>query len=706
MSTSELNAITSYLKEEKFPDAYSLTKRCPDSLEKSICQCLALIGQGKLYMANDAIKEKVIHLDSPKMFAEYLILSRFDIEDVYTRAQKHQLGYLMLMCLESWTILLPEKEKYIMDKMLLLLQNSTDLGSKERILILIKLKEYNNDPFKLIQYADALISRDKPPPEIFHLAQQNITEALEIYSKEYNEQYEINIAAVNTLMKLKPLDFDLIMQLMENALIEKSERWVELISMYLKLGSVCTKEQKKAFIEKAIKLTPNLNELITNNELKLQIQLQRIIDFYDIYSEALWYRENLEYQVAESLFSKTDAIVRIKEISSLLDQNDLEDERTWAFIKWLFTLLVKEELNQKNQLVKIILENRQDYYLPWKKTDLPQKIVELLMNLSKEYGILEIQKDFDDYFKKKRELNVRDFKMYKMERPGIGGKEIILKDPRPHQEAEPVFLGASAPQAVKKGSEFSARFVAYIKGLEHEIEMKLLKMSPQSTPHLELKTCRWQQGTRIKIKLYGNYLSVNPSEEEFTWEGNMNIVDFDVTVSKKVPETATILKFDVLINEFVVARLRIDLQIVTKPRKTIRQTVKGKPIITAFASYASQDRQRVLDRVSEIQRNGIDVFLDCLSIHPGEQWKPRLEKEIKERESFLLFWSSYAKQSEMVSWEWHTALNYKGIDGIQPHPLCPVSEAEPPEELKDLHFGDVYMLVREASNKQPNKGGK
>jgi len=73
-----------------------------------------------------------------------------------------------------------------------------------------------------------------------------------------------------------------------------------------------------------------------------------------------------------------------------------------------------------------------------------------------------------------------------------------------------------------------------------------------------------------------------------------------------------------------------------------------------------------------------------------------LEFEIEERELFLLFWSIYAKQSEWVTWEWRTALRQKGLSGIDPHPLDPVFEAEPPEELKALHFGDPYMLVRKA----------
>lgn len=271
-------------------------------------------------------------------------------------------------------------------------------------------------------------------------------------------------------------------------------------------------------------------------------------------------------------------------------------------------------------------------------------------------------------------------------------------------EAEPVCLGASIPEVVTAGSEFTARFVTYIKSVEQEIQAKLQHMSCRSTTHLDVQQCRWQVGTNVRVKLYGNHLSVEAPDQEFSWNGEWNMLNFDVKVSLTAPSTITILKFDVYVGAFIVARLRFDLEIGAAVKKTTWKTIKGEPIATAFASYASQDRERVLDRVSEIKRLGIDVFMDCLSMHPGDEWKSTLEKEIKKRESFLLFWSSHAKQSDMVTWEWRTALAYKGISGIEPHPLCPVSEAAPPDELKQLHFEDVHMLVRDAAGK--GKSGK
>lgn len=271
----------------------------------------------------------------------------------------------------------------------------------------------------------------------------------------------------------------------------------------------------------------------------------------------------------------------------------------------------------------------------------------------------------------------------------------------------PVYLGASLPKAARPGEEFTARFIAYTETFESLVESQLQNLSPRSVNHLRLKECQWKESTRVSVSLYGEHLLIPYPVETFVWNGGHRLLDFDVRVDPAAPATVTIAKFDVAIAGITVAKIRIDLAITPNADSQLKQVVKARPARTAFASYASEDRDRVCDRLSEIERNGIKVFLDCLSLHPGEEWKPRLEREIKNRELFLLFWSTYASQSEWVTWEWKTALREKGLSAIDPHPLAPEFEAPPPAELKSLHFNDRYMLVRKAyehtAKRHPNK---
>ncbi len=259
--------------------------------------------------------------------------------------------------------------------------------------------------------------------------------------------------------------------------------------------------------------------------------------------------------------------------------------------------------------------------------------------------------------------------------------------------SEPVWLGASAPKAVKPGEEFTARFVAYEKALEEKVRQFLKQLSPTVEPVLGVQECRWQHGTRVTVKLAGRGLNIDPAEQEFVWNGGRSLLEFDVEVPRESPEGKVVLKFDVAIEDIVVARLRLDLEITLHPVAGENATARVEPAKSAFASYSSKDRLRVLDRLASIRISaGIDVFLDCLDLHPGEEWKPRLDDEIRRRDLFLLFWSKNASESKWVVWELEEALKEKGEHALQLHPLDP--DAKPPEGLEKYHVGDAIMWVR------------
>ncbi len=265
--------------------------------------------------------------------------------------------------------------------------------------------------------------------------------------------------------------------------------------------------------------------------------------------------------------------------------------------------------------------------------------------------------------------------------------------PKAEEELQPVLLGASAPRQAKPGAEFTARFAAYEKALEEEVRDLLTKLSPSAETVLGIQECRWKRGTLVTVKLSGRGLVVDPPEQTFTWQGNKSILDFDVAVPGDAEEGTIPLKFDVAIEGIIVARLRLELEITASPRKKGQAATTGEPAKSAFASYSSKDRMRVLDRVDAIKiAAGLDVFQDCLDLNPGEQWKPRLDKEIRQRDLFLLFWSKNASESKWVVWELDTAMKEKGEEALQLHPLDP--GVKPPPGLEQLHIGSNAMWVR------------
>jgi hypothetical protein len=257
-----------------------------------------------------------------------------------------------------------------------------------------------------------------------------------------------------------------------------------------------------------------------------------------------------------------------------------------------------------------------------------------------------------------------------------------------------VFLGAATPRAVVPGSEFVARFAAYVDKFRQQVSTIFMKEAPRSEALLDLDSCQWQVGTKVSVRLSAKDLIVKTDAQAFTWNGEYETLRFDVEVPPDCQATEAILKFDIVIDGVIIATLRPEIEI-TKALEAGREDHVEKTEVrspkTAFASYATRDRRGVLGRIRSLQiHTGIDVFVDCLSIRPGEQWKPEIVKQIRDREIFWLFWSRRAKKSDWVEWEWRQALAAKSLLGIQPHPLEPSDLAPPPPELADLQFGSAY----------------
>lgn len=182
----------------------------------------------------------------------------------------------------------------------------------------------------------------------------------------------------------------------------------------------------------------------------------------------------------------------------------------------------------------------------------------------------------------------------------------------------------------------------------------------------------------------------------FEWSGTLDSLTFDARVAEDAPDTTVQMKCDAMVEGVVVAPLRMDLEVCRNTRLRERSADFKPAARTAFASYASADRDVVGHRVSALEISaGIDIFQDCLSLRPGEEWKTKFSEEIRRRDLFLLFWSQSAAKSPWVEWEWTTAVEEKPSEALQLHPLEPVEESLISSRLAHLHFNDPRMIVRD-----------
>jgi hypothetical protein len=273
-------------------------------------------------------------------------------------------------------------------------------------------------------------------------------------------------------------------------------------------------------------------------------------------------------------------------------------------------------------------------------------------------------------------------------------------------EPEPVHVRGSAPRAVRPGDSFVARFAAYVKEAEARAERALHDAASDPAevrPGLETG-CRWAKGARVTVRCSARGLQIPRAQESFLWNGEMGVVEFDVDVPDDAKPRRTVLVIEAFVHDapdapqgVEVARLRMEVEVTTGAADSAPTEVRAAAARTAFASYASQDRVDVLERVSSIRRStGMDIFVDRTTLKMDEEWEPALGEHIRSRERFLLFWSEFAERSKWVRKEMDLAIETHGLDAVELHLLRHVPAEKIPEPLRHRNFDDVYLLAIDA----------
>jgi hypothetical protein len=189
-------------------------------------------------------------------------------------------------------------------------------------------------------------------------------------------------------------------------------------------------------------------------------------------------------------------------------------------------------------------------------------------------------------------------------------------------------------------------------------------------------------------------LEVDEPLASMIWRGHTEAVQFGVNIPAGAPPTV-IGTLDISRRLAPLGHVKFKLTIDPAGATTLPepQGERARRYSAAFISYASADRDKVLELVRMLPLVGVRYFQDLLNLEPGDRWLNRLELGIDECDLFLLFWSSEAKRSQWVRHEVRHALARRGGDELAPPEIKPVILEGPPmiepwEELAHLHFDD------------------
>ena len=208
--------------------------------------------------------------------------------------------------------------------------------------------------------------------------------------------------------------------------------------------------------------------------------------------------------------------------------------------------------------------------------------------------------------------------------------------------------------------------------------------------------------TPLLLRLRLDGLTVDNPMEPFAWHGQVTNVSFLVSAPAQLAPGAYPGEVQLLDGGMLIGRFYFEITVgpaqaagATPPAS--QAELRAEWMRSAFASYASPDREKVVQRVQGMTAAGVNVYLDVASLRTGHAWQQQLLRAIESADVFYLFWSRFAKASEHVEREWRAALDKKGLAFIHPIPLEDPRKAQPPDELSSLHFNDIYLAILKTS---------
>lgn len=283
--------------------------------------------------------------------------------------------------------------------------------------------------------------------------------------------------------------------------------------------------------------------------------------------------------------------------------------------------------------------------------------------------------------------------------PKCGSKIVVEKSAVQLSQVE---FSAIAPKQIVKGEYSIIDIVMYEEAYRHIVD-EIHSQSETEAQEKKSGKIRVTTEANIKVVLYSNDIEIEDNEMTGVWQNSYLNFSFPIFLPDNYSKKQVLFVAKIFINDIIATRLTFTARCSSLFDQKIN--VIREDVLTAFISYASQDRKKVATIVQGMQkaRPDMDLFFDVESLRSGENWEKTLFNEIEKRDILYLCWSHHAKNSEWVDKEWRYAYSQKGIDGIEPMPIELPEDCPPPQELSGKHWNDKLLYLIGHSNKNPSE---
>jgi hypothetical protein len=262
------------------------------------------------------------------------------------------------------------------------------------------------------------------------------------------------------------------------------------------------------------------------------------------------------------------------------------------------------------------------------------------------------------------------------------------------EEKDIIEFGVSHPTSVTIGVAFIVDVLIYrqddrLKAVERAAELR-----PENDDFDSAGAREVGPGTKLSVTLELPW-PTEPTIQTVYWNGSMANISFRVLPTNLV-HTSVYSVCKISVDGLAIGHVFFKLGVDQSSTPDEKKLSWARAIKTAFASYTSKDRRRVLARVQGIEKLGVKVFVDTHGVRSNDQYKKRIFEAIDSADILYLFWSRHAKHSNWVDQEWRYGFRQKGLGFIDPVPLVDPRKAPPPAELAEhKHFNDWTLIYSE-----------
>ncbi len=264
-------------------------------------------------------------------------------------------------------------------------------------------------------------------------------------------------------------------------------------------------------------------------------------------------------------------------------------------------------------------------------------------------------------------------------------------------QSAPADATAFAPKKVRRGTPELVRIAIHQPKDLKAVIKAARQIDPRAEPAPQgMSIGDVALGAKVGVSLEVRGAACDGAVQRRTWRGAP--IDFNFSIEADADVKQIVVLARVFVDDAQIGVLAFTRPVIGADKKpqAVGDKVRLKRHKRVFLSYSSKDRETVSAIATAYASAGVEHFWDRTSLKSGEEWSPRLRKEIERADLFHLCWSKSAASSEWVEKEASHALNRRRRakkPDITVQMLDGPPWAKHPESLDSINFDDFVRAA-------------